>query len=153
MFRLSVTQKASLISQPETGMGFQTVEATTFDNQTKRGTALNAELLVFENERMDLRTASVRKLVETAPSAAGEIRTLTVVRRTLSARMQESLRLSDSVKANVDKAKPAKDAPEEKRSKATYSSDSRRLRTTTVCCPMEVGVRERMRRPRTTQRT
>src|SRR5947208_4334967 len=103
MFRLTATQKASLISQPETGMGFQTVEATTFDNQTKRGTAFNAELLVFENEQMDLRTASVRKLVETVPSAAGEIRTVTVVRRTLSAKMLESLRLSDSVKANVDK--------------------------------------------------
>lgn len=135
MLRLSSSQTTSLLNQPESGMGYQSVEATTFDNKTKRATAFNAELLVVDDEpRSVLRTASFRKLVESAPSAAGEIRTLIVVRRSLSAKLQESLRLSESIKAKIEKTQPAKDAPEDKTKEgevfkrfSAYANDNRLL--------------------------
>src|ERR1039458_4464295 len=50
MLRLSDTLKRSLLTEPETGMGYQRVEATLRDNKTERGIAFNAELLVLDDE-------------------------------------------------------------------------------------------------------
>jgi hypothetical protein len=106
MLRISSSHFALLLSLPETGMGYQNVEATTFNDKMKRGVAFNAELLVFDDEdRKLLRTLSLRKLVESAPTSAGEIRTLRVLPRlTITALSREA----------VVKAGPAKDAPEQK---------------------------------------
>jgi hypothetical protein len=125
-----------LLSQPESGMGYQTVEATTFADRTRRGVALNAELLVFDDEdRTPLRTKTFRTLVEAAPSWVTEIRSISLVPRSLSVNVQESVSVSDSVKAEIKpKAKPAKDAPEEKTKEGEVFkrfvayADDRRLR-------------------------
>ena len=50
MVKLNLTLQCLLLNQPESGMGYQIVEATTVDNQIKRGIAYNAELLLFEEE-------------------------------------------------------------------------------------------------------
>src|SRR5271170_2582245 len=82
MLKLSQAHKQSLLNLPETGMGYQNVEATTFDNKTKRGTAYNAELLVFDDEdRTKPRTVSLTTLVEASPPSADDIRTLRVLER------------------------------------------------------------------------
>src|SRR6266700_7231504 len=63
-------------------MGYQVVEATLSDNKTKRGVAYNAELLLFEEEprRIMLSTPYLR-LLESARSATGEIKSLRVISR------------------------------------------------------------------------
>jgi len=50
MLRLTDSNTRALLAQPESGMGYQVVEATLSDNKTKRGVAYNAELLLFEEE-------------------------------------------------------------------------------------------------------
>src|SRR5438046_109668 len=106
MLKLSYSHANYLRNQPESGMGYQNVEAATFDNKTKRGTVYNAELLVFEDEpRNMLRTASFRRLIELSQTSAGEIRDLRVLpRRTITTLSRE---------ADV-KACGAKEATEEK---------------------------------------
>jgi len=112
MLRLTDSNTRALLAQPESGMGYQVVEATLSDNKTKRGVAYNAELLFFEEEprRIMLSTPYLR-LLESARSAAGEIKSLRVISRaivtTLSAR-------EPSGAAVQKKAGPAKDGPKEK---------------------------------------
>lgn len=107
MLKLAASQTSDLLRQPESGMGYQVVEATLSDDKTKRGVAYNAELLLFEEapHHVDL------KLLESARSAAGEIKALRVLPRatvtTLSAR-------ESSGAAVQKKAGPAKDGPKEK---------------------------------------
>jgi hypothetical protein len=69
MLKLSAMHADHLLSQPESGMGYQNVEVTTFDDKVKRAVAFNAELLVFDGEdRGRLRTASVWNLAQAAPA-------------------------------------------------------------------------------------
>jgi hypothetical protein len=96
-----------LLSQPESGMGFQNVEATTYDDKLKRGVVFNAELLMFDDEsRSVLRTASIRKLAESSHSSLVELRSL----RALPGR---AMAMRDAASKAV-KAGPAKEAPEDK---------------------------------------
>lgn len=92
MLKLSYSHANYLRNQPESGMGYQNVEATTFDNKIKRGTAYNAELLVFGDEPRDmLRTASFRRLIELSQTSAGEIRDLRLLpRRTITTLSKEA---------------------------------------------------------------
>ncbi len=112
MLRLTDSNTRALLAQPESGMGYQVVEATLSDNKTKRGVAYNAELLLFEEEprRIMLSTPYLR-LLESARSATGEIKSLRVISRatvtTLSAREPSGIVVQK-------KAGPAKDGPREK---------------------------------------
>ena len=82
VLRLTESNTRALLTQPESGMGYQVVEATLSDYKTKRGVAYNAELLLFEEEprRIMLSTPYLR-LLEAATSAAGEIKSLRVISR------------------------------------------------------------------------
>jgi hypothetical protein len=111
MFKLNETESKDLLAQPETGMGYQIVEATLRDNTKQRGTAYNAELLFLRNEgQIELRKNSYRDVLKSAPSSGNEIRALRVLPR-------EAVSLSSRVRDTSSvfkKATPAKDAPIEK---------------------------------------
>jgi hypothetical protein len=113
MIRLEFSHTAKLLSQPESGMGYQIVEATLADNKTKRAIAFNAELLLFEEEPRSLMlTASYAALLESAKSSVGEIKSLRVIPRVATSTSPASIRESSG--AYAQKKGPAKDAPEEK---------------------------------------
>ncbi|HEX9368289.1 MAG TPA: hypothetical protein VF921_16785 [Vicinamibacterales bacterium] len=105
---LTDAQTRELLAQPETGMGYQVVDATLADNTTARGLAYNAELLSLDNEPRVTVPTSYRSLLETAKSASGQIKSFRVVPRTGSTTFSIA-RESSAVK----KAGPAKDAPDE----------------------------------------
>src|ERR1700733_14099773 len=111
MFKLNETESKDLLAQPETGMGYQIVEATLRDNTKQRGTAYNAELLFLRNEgQIELRKNSYRDVLKSAPSWGNEIRALRVLPReavSLSSRVPDTSSI-------FKKATPAKDAPIEK---------------------------------------
>jgi hypothetical protein len=113
MLKLNLTLQCLLLNQHESGMGYQIVEAITFDNKIKRGIAYNAELLLFEEEpRRMFRTATFAQLLNEAKISTGEIKSLNVVTNTASASPAFALRESAS---NCGKqTAPAKDAPIEK---------------------------------------
>lgn len=96
MFRLSEGEIGSLLRQPESGMGYQVVDALTTDSRTKRGIVYNAELLTLDenrlSDRMIMLTKTVSEALRTASSTAGEFRALTVVHdaRTTRLAKQES---------------------------------------------------------------
>lgn len=76
MLRLTEDDRHYLLGRPESGMGYQFVEATLTDNRLKRAVAYNAELLLFEEEpRYFLRT-EYKTLLRTAKSAVGEIKSI-----------------------------------------------------------------------------
>jgi hypothetical protein len=113
MLHLERTYTANLLSQPESGMGYQIVEATLADNKTKRGVAYNAELLLFDEEpRSLMQTASYSAILESAKSSAGEIKSLRVIPRPATRTLTSSVR--ESTGDYGKKAGPAKDAPREK---------------------------------------
>jgi len=112
MLRLTDSNTHALLAQPESGMGYQVVEATLSEYKTKRGVAYNAELLLFEDEpRRIMLSTPYLKLLESARSATGEIKSLRVISRatdtTLSAREPSGAEVQK-------KAGPAKDGPKEK---------------------------------------
>ena len=82
MLKLSFSHADYLLNQPESGMGYQRVEARTFADKSRRGVAFNAELLVFDDEdRTPLRTKTFRTLTEAARSSDFEVRSLRVMAR------------------------------------------------------------------------
>jgi hypothetical protein len=86
VFKLNPTLQSLLLNQPESGMGYQIVEATTFDNRIKRGIAYNAELLLFDEElRLTLKATALARLLNEAKISTGEIKSLHVVTNTSSA--------------------------------------------------------------------
>lgn len=113
MLRLDPNLKAQLLAQPESGMGYQVVEATTVDYKVKRGVAYNAELIFFEDEpRLTLKTTAFARILSEAKSSAGEIKSLRVV--THLASPSSAFALKEAVVAHGKKGSPAKDAPIEK---------------------------------------
>lgn len=84
MYQLSQEETRSLLRQPESGMGYQIVDAQTTDYRTKRGVVLNAELLKLDEEAQSdsivLLTKSHAQALRTASSSYGKFRALTVVR-------------------------------------------------------------------------
>src|ERR1035437_9840889 len=109
MLRLSDTLRHSLLTEPETGMGYQRVEATLRDNKTERGIAFNAEWLVLDDEtqvarRMYPNTNPYTILLKrSAQSSGNEIKALRVLPRA-----------GMVFRAIEKKAAPAKDASKEK---------------------------------------
>jgi hypothetical protein len=129
MFRLTEAQTRELLTQPESGMGYQAVDATLSDNTTTRGVAYNAELLSLDSEPHVGLSASYRTLLESAKSATGQIKSLRVVPRTGSTTFWLAREASP-----VEQVGPAKDAAEEKTSSgeifkrfSAYQNDRRVL--------------------------
>jgi hypothetical protein len=113
MLRLSESQTRELLRQPETGMGYQEVEATLRNNTLEKGIVYNAELMFESTEsRNILKLASYPIVLRTARSAGDEIKSLRV------SRAREGLKSLSSTRdasGNVKKsAGPAKDATVEK---------------------------------------
>ena len=83
MYRLNDAETRSLLKQPESGMGYQVVDAVTTDYKTKRGVVYNAELLALdEDHRSDsviLLTTPVAEALRTANDTTGRFQLLTVV--------------------------------------------------------------------------
>jgi len=112
MLRLSEAQTRSLLAQPETGMGYQEVEATLRDNRTEKGIVYNAELMFEGNEsRNILKLASYPTVLKEARSAGDEIKSLRVLRVREGVKSLSTRDASGVVKKS---AGPAKDAPVEK---------------------------------------
>lgn len=113
MLKLAESLRSDLLRRPESGMGYQVVEATSPDHKTRRAVVYNAELLIYESEprRFDLSTTYVRLLESARSATPAEIKSLRVLPRatfaTLSAR-------ESSGATGQKKATPAKDAPKEK---------------------------------------
>jgi hypothetical protein len=113
MLRLSETLRRSLLTQPETGMGYQRVDATLRDNKTESGTVFNAELLVLDGEAQATRrsypyTNPYSILLKRSPESGVEIKMLRVLPR-------EGVAFRGlGTKALEKKAAPAKDAVTEK---------------------------------------
>jgi hypothetical protein len=112
MLRLDSTLTAELLLQPESGMGYQLVEATAFNGRIQRGVAYNAELLLFEEEpRRMFRTTAFAQLLNEAKSST-EIKSVRVV--THMASTSSAFAFRETATSYVRKAPPAKDAPIEK---------------------------------------
>jgi len=83
MFRLSQEETLSLLRQPESGMGYQVVDALTTDYRRKRGVVFNAELLTLDEDssadRLVMRSKSASGALKAASSTAGKFRSLSVV--------------------------------------------------------------------------
>ena len=83
MIKLLDHQIKTMLSQPETGMGYQLVEVdmvSGLSRQTKGGTVLNGELLLFADEPRNRLVASHEVLMESASiERAHEIRSIRVV--------------------------------------------------------------------------
>jgi hypothetical protein len=84
MYQLTQEERRSLLRQPESGMGYQIVDAQTTDYRTKRGIVLNAELLKLDEDTLsdsiELLTKSHAQALRTASGSYGKFRALTVVR-------------------------------------------------------------------------
>lgn len=111
MLKLNLTFQAQLLKQPESGMGYQIVEAVTSDYKTKRGIAYNAELLLFEEEPRTMLRRDYQNLLVEAKDSTGEIKSLHVVLSTVSTSSAHVLR--ESSPSHRGKGCPAKDAPPE----------------------------------------
>jgi hypothetical protein len=85
MVRLTDAEQRELLAQPESGMGYQIVETTTWDNKRKQGIAFNAELLFLEGEsRTILLSSSHERMLREAKSSAGQFKALRVISRSIA---------------------------------------------------------------------
>jgi hypothetical protein len=109
MLKLNLTLQCLLLNQPESGMGYQIVEAVTADYKTKRGIAYNAELLLFDEESRARLRADYRSLLSEARISTDEIRSLRVV--TSAASTASAYVLHETSAHYERKSRPAKDAP------------------------------------------
>ena len=109
MYALSPEETRSLLRQPESGMGYQVVDAATFNSTTKRGVAYNAELLTLDEDRyrdkLIMLTTPISEALRTANSTTREFRTLTVVHdaRTTMVAAREAKGKSGASEAEVEK--------------------------------------------------
>lgn len=108
MLKLTTAETNTLKQLPESGMGYQLVEGTQYDNKIRRGIAYNGELFLEENEsRILLRTMSLSRVLELATKSTGVFKALRVLSRS-----EAPISLSER-KTAVVKASTAKDAPTE----------------------------------------
>lgn len=113
MFRLAANLTEYLLSQPESGMGYQIIEATMTDKKIASGIAYNGELLLFtQDPRLSTFTATYDTILELATVSTGHIASLRVVSKPVTRTLTASVHESASPYGR--KPGPAKDAPEEK---------------------------------------
>lgn len=130
--RLTDAEKKTLIRQPESGMGYQIVEATTRDDRRQQGIAFNAELFFPEGEsRVILLSKSHERVLKEARSSEGQFKALRVVPRTAAPFSLTESRAAMTKSADT-KAGPAKEALIEKTKEgevfkrfSAYRNDSR----------------------------
>ena len=82
MYHLSSEETHTILRQPESGMGYQIVDARTTNYRTKRGVVFNAELLALDEETRSDRlmlSKSYAQALRAAKSTVGQFRSLTVV--------------------------------------------------------------------------
>lgn len=111
MYRLSGSDRASLLRQPESGMGYQVVDAVTTLGTVRRGVAYNAELFLLDSERENDRrvlslSRNLSEAVDKASSATGMFRSLTVVsdpRMTVLSKAEATKSTGGANDAPVDK--------------------------------------------------
>jgi hypothetical protein len=111
MLRIDSGLRADLLDQPESGMGYQIVEATAFNGKIQRGLAYNAELLLFEEEPRLTRASAFAQLLNEA-KVSFEIKSLRVVAQMASNSSTYALR--ETATRYGRKAISAKEAPIEK---------------------------------------
>jgi hypothetical protein len=129
MLLLTQAETKMLTRQPETGMGYQIVEAMTKDDKRTRGIVYNAELFFREDEsRTILLTTSYPDVLKRAAKSPGEFKALQVLTRSAA-----PLALTERKAADA-KAKPAKDADVEKTNAdevfkrfSAFQNDNRRM--------------------------
>lgn len=111
MYRLTDSDRLSLLRQPESGMGYQVVDAVTILGTTRRGVAYNAELLLLDSDRENDRrilslSRNLSEAVTKASSAGGMFRSLTVVsdpRMTVLSKAEATKSSGGASDAPVDK--------------------------------------------------
>src|SRR5882672_11265789 len=83
MLKLAAADTRKLLQEPETGMGYQIVAATTKDGAIREGIAFNAELFFYGGEsRSILREKHYADVLRTAQqSAVDEFKELRVLSR------------------------------------------------------------------------
>ena len=82
MLKLTAPLMNELLRQPESGMGYQLVDAVMVAGETKRAVAYNAELLLFEDESRDvLVKKTYQELVGVAESSSNKVKSLRLRRR------------------------------------------------------------------------
>ncbi len=80
MIKLTERFIANLVQQPESGMGYQIVEAEYFSRGIKKGVVYNAELMAFEDESRRIMTeAQYQELVKTASTETSLIKSIRVI--------------------------------------------------------------------------
>jgi len=80
MIKLTERFIASLVQQPESGMGYQIVEAEYIGRGMKKGVVYNAELIVFEDEpRRIITEAQYQELLKAASTETSSIKSIRVV--------------------------------------------------------------------------
>ena len=113
MLRLKASETDDLLAQPETGMGYQVVEAILEDDSKEQGVAYNAELLFLGNETQShLRSSSYTTVLKAAKSSGIKIKKLRVLTRETAAHRSDGIWATSRVLK--EKAPPAKDAPIER---------------------------------------
>ena len=112
MLKLDSSLQIQLLKQPESGMGYQIVEAVTSDHKVKRGTCYNAELLLFEEEPRAILRTSYKSLLAEAKISTGQITSLRVIASAALTSPIYVLREASAV--HERRGHPAKDAAVEK---------------------------------------
>lgn len=80
MIRLSERFSARLVEQPESGMGYQIVEAEHITRGKRKGVVYNAEIIVFEDEpRRIITEAQYQELVKAASTETSLIKSIRVI--------------------------------------------------------------------------
>jgi hypothetical protein len=126
MLKLTDRETRVLLAQPETGMGYQIVEATQFDDKTRRGIAYNAELFFEEGEsRSILRTLSYPWILREATKSTEQFKSFRVLSRS-AAPITLTERKAAGTTAPAKQAAPERTAEDEvfKRFSA-YENDNR----------------------------
>lgn len=107
MIRLSEPQISKMLDQPETGMGYQTVEVEDTRGIKKRGNVYNGDILLFEQEpREYLAEGTYEKMVKAADGS--------------EAKMIKSIRVVPAIRAAFEKrlegveGKPATEGQQKK---------------------------------------
>lgn len=80
MIKLTERFIASLVRQPESGMGYQIVEVEYISRGIKKGVVYNAEIIVFEDEpRRIITEAQYQELVKAASTETSLIKSISVI--------------------------------------------------------------------------
>ena len=133
MLKLNESETNDLLAQPETGMGYQIVEAILRDNREEQGIVYNAELLFLDHEtqQRDLQSDPYAMVLKLAESSGTKIKKLRVLPRETATHRSAGIGEASAVLKN--KTTPTKDASIEKTKAdevfkrfSAYANDRRR---------------------------